>query len=508
MSTRIPLKSKIFQDSYKSFLMEMAIKRNEGRLGPNGEFIIETGKHTGRAANDKYVVSCEETENKIWWENNIKKMNEETFEALEKEVLDSFNLAEEVFSTNRSIGNPKHYCLGIQFVSTEASAALFSQYMFKPEIQDNKQVETFQILHAPRLVIDPKKYNTRSETIIVTCFKRRKTLIIGTFYAGEIKKSMFSVMNFLVPDLGILPMHSGANQNKDGETFVFFGLSGTGKTTLSTDLGLDLIGDDEHGLSEKGVFNFEGGCYAKTFKLSLENEPEIYRASTQFSSFLENVMVSEDRKILNFDNDSITENGRSSYPLEFLTGRVISGEGKIPKDIFYLSADAFGVLPPVSLLSSEQAMSFFELGYSAKLAGTELGVIKPEATFSACFGAPFMLRRPEVYSSLLKKLIATNDIKVWLINTGWFGGGYGTGKRFPLKVTRNIIRQIQASSLDDTQFINDKIFGLKIPQEINGVESSYLFPENSWEDKKAYAIAAKELNEKFEKQKEKLKKSL
>ncbi|AUN99099.1 phosphoenolpyruvate carboxykinase (ATP) [Bacteriovorax stolpii] len=491
---------KLLKNSHKSLLIEKALKRNEGHLGPNGEFVITTGDHTGRAANDKYVVLNELSENNIWWENNIKKMDQEVFEALEREVLSALNNAEEVFSTDRSIGSLSHFSLGIEFFSTEASSALFTLYMFKPFAGKGKHNDTYKILHAPHLKVDPKKYNLRSETVIVTCFKKKTTLIIGTQYSGEIKKSMFSTMNYLLPDHDILPMHSGANQNVAGESSVFFGLSGTGKTTLSTDEGLLLIGDDEHGMSDRGIFNFEGGCYAKTYKLSPSTEPEIFNASTQFSSYLENVKLSDDREQIDFFDDSITENGRSSYPLSFIKNRVVDGVGKLPKNIFYLSADAFGVLPPVSLLTSEQVMDFFQLGYSAKLAGTEVGVKVPEATFSACFGAPFMLRRPEVYANLLGNMMAKHDIKVWLINTGWYGGSYGTGTRFPLKTTRTIIRAIQAGELANAQFVKDEYFDLKIPVTVNGVETSILSPANAWSDKEAYKTTAKKLAEGFKTQ--------
>lgn len=506
MNNIILTNNNVFKNSHKSHLIEMALKRNEGHLGPNGEFVITTGTHTGRAANDKYIVYNELSKDNVWWENNVKQMDEETFRNLEDEVLKSYNDADELFTTDRSIGSTSHYSLGIEFVSTEASSALFSLYMFKPNAGHDKHNDTYKILHAPRLKIDANKYKLRSDTVIVTCFKKKTILIIGTFYAGEIKKSMFSIMNYILPLVDILPMHSGANQNLKDESSVFFGLSGTGKTTLSTDEGLFLIGDDEHGLSENGLFNFEGGCYAKTFKLALQSEPDIYKASTQYSSFLENVKISDDRSRIDFFDDTITENGRSSYPLEFIPNRVKSGEGKIPRNIFYLSADAFGVLPPVSLLSDEQVMSFFELGYSAKLAGTELGVKVPEATFSACFGAPFMLRRPEVYSKLLQKLMSKHDIKVWLINTGWYGGSYGVGKRFPLEVTRKIIRKIQAGELDNAQFVKDEYFDLKIPAFIESIDKSILFPANAWSDQTAFRETAIKLSESFKVQLAKLRK--
>lgn len=486
---------KIIRNASTALLMEKALQNREGSLGPDGELIVLTGKHTGRSANDKYVVVNEQSESKIWWENNINKMDQSTFDRLKKDVTAFLKTKDVIYCTDRSIGSENHYALGIDFQSPRASAALFTTYMFKECGQ--KTNDTYQILHAPDFRLDPSEYNTKSETVIVTCFKTKCTIIVGTFYAGEIKKSMFSIMNFLLPDIGVLPMHSGANQSANKESFVFFGLSGTGKTTLSADEGLDLIGDDEHGLSDKGVFNFEGGCYAKTFKLAADTEPAIYKASTKFGSFLENVKLLEDHSKIDFFDDSITENGRSSYPLSFIEERVKSGEGSIPKHVFYLSADAFGVLPPVSLLEPEQAMEYFVLGYSAKLAGTEIGVKVPSATFSACFGAPFMLRHPTVYSSLLREMMSKHKIKIWLINTGWYGGAYGVGQRFPLKITRNIIRQIQQGKLDDVKFAKEDIFGLSVPEAVDGVEAKILNPKNAWSDQAEYVAAARKLEESF-----------
>lgn len=478
-----------------ALFMEKSLKRQESSLGPEGELVVKTGKHTGRSANDKYVVMNDQSREKIWWENNINQMDQATFDQLKTDVVAFLKTKDELFATERSIGSSNHYALGIEFVSSRASAALFTTYMFKPAAA--RVNDSYQIIHAPDFVLDPKKYKTKSETVIVTCFKEKCTIIVGTFYAGEIKKSMFSIMNFLTPDAGLLPMHSGANQNKKGESFVFFGLSGTGKTTLSTDEGLDLIGDDEHGLSDKGVFNFEGGCYAKTFKLAQETEPSIFKASTQFGSFLENVSLSEDRSKIDFFDDSVTENGRSSYPLAFVDERVESGEGAIPRHIFYLSADAFGVLPPVSLLEPEQAMDYFLLGYSAKLAGTEIGVKVPSATFSTCFGAPFMLRHPTVYSALLRDMMTRHKIKIWLVNTGWYGGAYGVGQRFPLKVTRHLIRQIQQGKLDKAKFQKDDVFGLAIPEVVEGVDAKILNPKNAWGNQAEYMATAKKLEESF-----------
>ena len=486
---------KIIKNATTSVYIEKALQNNEGRLGPDGELIVITGKHTGRSANDKYVVLNEESSSTVWWENNVNKMAQDTFESLKQDVLAFIKSKDEAYQTDRSIGSQNHYALGVDFLTTQASAALFSTYMFKDSAQ--KVNDNYSIIHAPGFLLDPKKYNTKSETVVVTCLKTKCTIIVGTFYAGEIKKSMFSIMNFLLPEINILPMHSGANQNSKKESFVFFGLSGTGKTTLSTDEGLDLIGDDEHGLSDNGVFNFEGGCYAKTHKLAADTEPSIYKASTRFGSFLENVKMNNENSEIDFFDASLTENGRSSYPLSFIEDRVESGEGSVPKHIFYLSADAFGVLPPVSLLDSAQAMDYFVLGYSAKLAGTEIGIKVPTATFSACFGAPFMLRHPTVYSNLLKELMTKHNIKIWLINTGWFGGSYGVGKRFSLKVTRGIIRQIQQGNLDQATFTKDDIFGLSIPNAVEGVDSKVLNPKKAWENENDYTIAAKKLEQSF-----------
>lgn len=493
-----------YANSHRSLLIEKALKNNEGILGPEGELVISTGIQMGRSANDKYIVVNELTENKVWWENNVGKMSDKTFKQLTEDVLFYFKSEQELFFTERSIGSIPTYSLGVEFVSTHASSALFTQYMFKP-FESAKHDDTYRILHAPHFKLDPNKYGTRSDVLIVTCFKERMTIIVGTMYSGEIKKSMFSIMNYLLPNIGILPMHSGANQNVDEESSVFFGLSGTGKTTLSTDEGLQLIGDDEHGLSDNGIFNFEGGCYAKTYRLSPETEPLIYQASTRFSSFLENVKVSADRSVIDFSDDSLTENGRTSYPLSFIPNSVESGKGNIPKNIFYLSADAFGVLPPVSLLNSEQAINFFELGYSAKLAGTEVGIKIPKATFSSCFGAPFMLRPPKVYSTLLSKFISKYKIQVWLINTGWYGGSYGTGTRFSLKVTRNIIRQIQAHKLDNVEYENDEIFNLKIPKSVEHMDTSILFPGKAWANQEEYRQVARKLAASFEEQLKKIK---
>lgn len=460
--------------------------------------IIETGKHTGRSANDKYVVKSVSTESQIWWENNLNSMTPSQFSQLKQDIEIYLGQRDQLFATHRSIGHGQHFALNIETVSEMPSAAMFTQYMFKPSQEKNEGC--FGILHAPFMEIDPQKYGVKSGTVIATCFDQKLTLIVGTLYAGEIKKSMFSIMNFLTPAKGILPMHSGASQTQNGDSFVFFGLSGTGKTTLSTDEGVFLIGDDEHGLSERGLFNFEGGCYAKTFKLSGETEPAIFSASNRWTSFLENVSFDSEKAQLDFFDSSYTENGRSSYPLEFIKDKVADGVGPLPKALFFLSADAFGVLPPLARLSTEQAMKYFVLGYTAKLAGTEIGVKSPKATFSACFGAPFMLRRPTEYASLLSTYIHKHRLQVYLVNTGWTGGEYGVGERFPLSVTRRLIRAVQNGEMAEAQFEVDPIFGFEIPVAVSGVETRLLNPRKAWKNSDDYQKKAWELQKSFEEQ--------
>lgn len=478
------------------FLMQKTIEEKKGKIGPHGELVIYTGAHTGRSADDKYVVLNELTKDTVWWQNNINQMSEDTFQNLQTDVLDFLKQQNNLYHSTRSIGNTKHYSINIELVSTEPNAVHFSYYMFKDHAQ--KANDEFKIIHAPDFPLDPKKYNTRSKTVVVTCFKQKTTIIIGTHYSGEIKKSMFSIMNFVLPSLKVLPMHSGACTNKQNDSFVFFGLSGTGKTTLSTDEGTFLIGDDEHGLSDNGVFNFENGCYAKTMKLAQETEPAIYNASTQFSSFLENVKMSDDQSFLDFFDASITENGRSSYPLTFIKDRVLSGEGVVPKHMFFLCADAFGVLPPVSKLSTQQAKDYFVLGYTAKLAGTEIGIKEPKAAFSPCFGAPFMLLHPSKYAELLSHYMEKYKMNIWLVNTGWYGGGYGVGERFPLSITRDLIRAIQNNELDNVEFSNEEIFGHLIPNKVRSLDSKILFPHQAWKNQAEYQEAALKLKNRFD----------
>lgn len=495
----LPENTVLYYNRPRSFYIQEAVRKGQGSLSKDGALLVKTGEHTGRSANDRYIVKTPATENTIWWENNLTPMTLENFESLKKDVLEYLGTHSELYSTERSVGAHETHNISALLVTTHPQHALFSQHLFRDKIRDFKDGD-FTILHAPEMDIDPAKYGAQRKTIVATCFDTNTTVIVGSLYAGEIKKSMFSVMNYRLPEIGILPMHAGASRLENKESSVFFGLSGTGKTTLSTDTGVYLIGDDEHGLSDDGVFNFEGGCYAKTYQLSQETEPEIWAATNRFGAMIENVVFDEKTGAIDFSDKSITENGRSSYPLDFIEALEPSSQGQIPSHVFFLTADAFGVLPPVSKLTNEQAMFYFVLGYTAKLAGTEVGVKSPQATFSPCFGAPFMLRHPSEYAKLLGEYLERHKTNVWLINTGWTGGPYGEGSRFPLKVTRQIIRSIQANNLNDAQTEADPVFGLRIPLEIEGVDREMLQPQKTWENQAAYEPKAKELAESFHKQ--------
>ena len=480
----------------RSFYIQRAVERSQGKLSKDGALIVETGKHTGRSANDRYIVKTPTTENSVWWENNLNPMTPQNFAKLKEKAIQFLNSKPELYVTERSVGADPVHNISSRLITNRPQHALFSTHLFRDKQRDFKDTD-FTIIHAPGLLIKRDEFNTKSETCVGTCFDTNTTIIVGTFYAGEIKKSMFSVMNYRLPEIGILPMHAGASRLENLESSVFFGLSGTGKTTLSTDEGTYIIGDDEHGLSDAGVFNFEGGCYAKTFKLSKETEPEIWDATNRFGAMIENVTFDESSGTIDFFDKTLTENGRASYPLEFIDELEESSTGKVPSHIFFLTADAFGVLPPVSKLTKEQAMFYFVLGYTAKLAGTEIGIKEPQATFSPCFGAPFMLRHPSVYAKLLGEYLDKHDINVWLVNTGWTGGSYGEGERFPLGVTRTIIREIQANKVNDTKTESDPIFGFNIPVGIDGVENDTLHPQKTWKDQSKYTPKAQELAASF-----------
>lgn len=496
-----------------AILIEHSLKGIKGlgmepvELTKDGAIVVKTGTFTGRAAQDKYVVESPQTATNVCWGKDTKKLDKNVYTQIKMDVLGYLEGFEQIYKNIQQVGAHKDFQLDIELLTPSPTHSLFAKYLFRDK--DTSVLGTlgrFTIYHAPSLQLNAQKYNLRSETAIITNMEERTILIVGTFYAGEIKKSIFSVMNYLLPDHGILPMHAGASvltsDNGKEVVSVFFGLSGTGKTTLSTDLGVKLIGDDEHGLTDKYLFNFEGGCYAKTLGLTKETEPEIFGALTRFGALLENVVLDPVDRTPLFKTKGTTENGRGSYPLSFIEERVECAYSKTPDHLFFLSADAFGVLPPVSLLSPKQAMYYFLSGYTAKVAGTEVGVTTPTAAFSMCFGAPFMLRHPQVYGELLGKYLEKSNTPVWLINTGWSKGPVGVGSRFSLSITREIIRSIQQGKLttNPDNFITDEFFGFKIPKAIPGnktISSEILNPINTWENKEEYKKAAKNLTQLF-----------
>jgi phosphoenolpyruvate carboxykinase (ATP) len=479
-----------------------ALRRGEGKLSADGAFIAVTGQHTGRSVQDKFVADDPEVTQEIWWGKVNQKLAPEKFAAFTADVQSWLGGQKELFTQDLYAGADPAHRIKVRLVTTNAWHALFARNMFiRPPVEELASFKPdFTILHAPEMEAKPEHGGrANSSTLIALSFARKLIVIAGTSYAGEIKKSIFTVMNWLLPAKGVLPMHCSANVGKDGDTALFFGLSGTGKTTLSSDPERALIGDDEHGWSDKGVFNFEGGCYAKVIKLSQEAEPQIWNASHRFGAVLENV-VADPRGNLDLDNGSLTENTRSCYPIEFIPGTAPGGVAGLPKNVVMLTADAFGVLPPIARLTPAQAMYHFMSGYTAKVAGTEKGLGKePQATFSTCFGAPFLPRHPEVYGKMLAELIARHGAQVWLVNTGWTGGSYGTGHRMSIKHTRALLRAALDGSLAQAEFATDPFFGLAVPQNVPGVPSEVLNPRDSWADKAAYDKTASHLVSLFEK---------
>ncbi len=473
-------------------LYEASIARQECELTDMGALCVETGQHTGRSAQDKFVVNDEVTAHTVWWENN-KSMSPEHFEVLKADMMEHAE-NRELFVQDLFGGADAETQLNVRVVTVKAWHALFIRnLLIRP---DSTQLDGFSpeftIINLPEFRADPARHGCRSETVIACDFKNKLVLIGGTSYAGEMKKSVFSYLNFLLPESGIMPMHCSANHNDDGESAVFFGLSGTGKTTLSADQSRTLIGDDEHGWNSDGIFNFEGGCYAKTIRLSEESEPEIYATTQRFGTVLENVVLDENRKP-DFDDGSKTENTRCAYPIDFIPNASPTGTAPHPKNIIMLTADAFGVLPPIAKLTPAQAMYHFLSGYTAKVAGTEKGVSEPEATFSTCFGAPFMPRHPSEYGNLLRELIAKHNVDCWLVNTGWTGGAYGIGNRMPIKETRALLSSALDGSLKTVSFRRDENFGFMVPEAVAGVETSILNPRGTWSDGNAYDMQAKKL---------------
>jgi phosphoenolpyruvate carboxykinase (ATP) len=491
-------------------LYEQAIQRREGLVAHKGPLVVHTGQYTGRSPNDKYVVREPSSENDVWWDA-VKSFEPDRFTRL-KARLTAYLQGRDVFVQDCYVGAHPEYRVPIRVINTRAWHSLFARNMFIREHDPDKlknHVPQFTVIDAPNFHAIPEEDGTRSEVFIVLNFDRREVIIGGTDYAGEIKKSIFSVMTYLLPPRGVLPMHCSANYGTDEHDLaIFFGLSGTGKTTLSADPERILIGDDEHGWGDKGVFNFEGGCYAKVIKLSKQGEPEIYETTRTFGTVLENVVIDPITRRLDLDSETFTENTRASYPITHIPNVAREGVGGQPKNILMLTADAFGVLPPIAKLTPQQAMYHFLSGYTAKVAGTERGVTEPKATFSACFGAPFMTRKPSVYAELLGKSISKHDVTVWLVNTGWTGGPYGTGQRMKLAHTRAMVRAALDGSLEKVETREHPIFGIHVPRSCPGVPSEVLDPRGTWPSGEAYDAQARKLAGMFDQNFEKFSKDV
>jgi phosphoenolpyruvate carboxykinase (ATP) len=479
-------------------LLEAAIAAGEGRLTDSGAIAVETGQHTGRSARDKFVVRDTATDPVIWWDNN-KAMSPEHYERLRADMLaharDKRLYAQDLFGG----ADPKNRLHVRLFVEYAWHALFIRHLLIRPGRHDLGQfVPELTIVDLPDFRADPERHGCRSETVIACDMSRGEVLIGGTSYAGEMKKSVFTVLNYLLPGDGVMPMHCSANAGHGGDTAIFFGLSGTGKTTLSADPGRILIGDDEHGWGADGIFNFEGGCYAKTIRLSAEAEPQIYATTRRFATVLENVVLDEATREPDFDDARLTENTRCAYPLHYIDNASASGRAGHPANIVMLTCDAFGVMPPIARLTASQAMYHFLSGYTAKVAGTEKGVTEPEATFSTCFGAPFMPRHPSVYGRLLHDQIARHGVSCWLVNTGWTGGRYGDGRRMPISATRALLTAALNGSLASQPMRIDPVFGFQVPTELAGVDSRILDPRSTWADPSAYDAQARRLVEMFQ----------
>ena len=489
----------VYYNLIEPALVEEALKRGEGTLGLGGALLADTGVHTGRSPKDKFVVRTPGVEDTIWWENN-KPMAPDAFDRLHADMLAHMK-GRDYFVQDLYAGADPEHRLDVRMVTELAWHGLFIRHLLRrPERSELDTFEPeFTIINCPSFLADPERHGCRTTTVVALNFEQKLILIGGTEYAGENKKSVFTLLNYILPGKGVMAMHCSANHApKDPtDTAVFFGLSGTGKTTLSADPSRILIGDDEHGWSDKGTFNFEGGCYAKTINLSAEAEPEIYATTTKFATVIENMVTDPDTLELDFEDDSKTANMRCAYPLHYISNASETGLGGHPKNIIMLTCDAFGVLPPIARLTSAQAMYHFLSGFTAKVAGTEKGVTEPEPTFSTCFGAPFMPRRPEVYGKLLQHKIAEHGASCWLVNTGWTGGAYGVGSRMPIRATRALLTAALDGSLHEVEFRKDPNFGFEVPVSVHGVAELLLDPRRTWDDKEAYDRQAAKLVKMF-----------
>lgn len=473
-------------------LYEEALKNGEARLTDKGALVALTGHHTGRSAQDKFVVRDSETDGQIWWDNN-KPMSLAKFDTLYADFK-AHAADKDLYVQDLVGGADAANALPARIVTEYAWHSLFIRNLLRRLGGDELAsfVPKMTVIDLPSFRAHPERHGCRTETVIAVDLTRMIVLIGGTSYAGEMKKSVFTALNYLLPETGVMPMHCSANVGDNNDSAVFFGLSGTGKTTLSADPSRTLIGDDEHGWGENGIFNFEGGCYAKTIRLSAVAEPEIYATTQRFGTVLENVVLNDVREP-DFNDGSLTENTRCAYPLDFIPNASETGTSSHPKNIIMLTADAFGVLPPIAKLTPAQAMYHFLSGYTAKVAGTEKGVTEPEATFSTCFGAPFMPRHPSEYGNLLRELIAKHSVNCWLVNTGWTGGAYGVGERMPIRVTRALLSAALDGSLNDAEFRTDAHFGFDVPVSVDDVRDQILNPRSTWPDPVQYDAQAKKL---------------
>jgi len=488
---------RVYWNPTTSLLYTHALVREEGRLAEGGPLVVDTGRHTGRSAKDKFFVREPESEDRIAWGEVNQPISEERFEGLREKVVDHLN-ERDLYVVNAFAGADPAHRLLVRVVTDSPWHALFAKTLFiDPSEEELRDFEPDAlVLHAPAVEADPEEDDTRSETFIVLHPSRAEVLIGGTEYAGEIKKSIFTVMNDRLPLEGVFPMHCSANVDDQGRVAIFFGLSGTGKTTLSADPERRLIGDDEHGWGDEGVFNFEGGCYAKVIRLSPHAEPEIYKAVHAFGTVLENVVL-DDRGVMDLNDASKTENTRAAYGLEQIENALPEKRAGHPSSVVLLTADAFGVLPPIARLTRDQALFYFLTGFTAKLAGTEIGVTEPQPTFSCAFGAPFLPQKPTVYARMLGQKLDEHGSAVWLVNTGWTGGPYGEGQRMPISATRALLRAALDGELDQVEYRLDPIFGFEVPVEVPGVDSSLLDPRSTWSDPEAYDEKARYLATRF-----------
>jgi phosphoenolpyruvate carboxykinase (ATP) len=486
-TTQPPLGRSLLENRSTAELYERAIRVGEGIVAAEGPLVVRTGKHTGRSPKDKFIVRESSSESKIWWGEINQPISAEHYSRLRQRLV-AYLADREIYAQDLFIGAHPGHRRSLRVYTETAWASIFARNLFRrPSAEDLRSFEpNFTIINVPSFKADPATEGTRSETAILVHLERMEIIIVGTQYAGEIKKSAFTVMNYLLPDEAVLPMHSAANVGAAGDSVVFFGLSGTGKTTLSADPERELVGDDEHGWGVDGVFNFEGGCYAKTIRLSPMYEPDIFATTKRFGTILENVDLDPATRELDLDSERFTENTRGAYPLNFIGNASETGMAGQPKNVVFLTADAFGVLPPISRLTREQAQYHFISGYTAKLAGTEVGVVEPSATFSAGFGAPFLPRHPGEYAQMLAERLAQYDVPVWFVNTGWTGGPYGTGERMNINHTRTMVRAALQGKLDGVPTVVDPIFGVEVPTRVPGVPDEILQPRNTWADKDAY----------------------